>query len=175
MHIAQCLQHSAHSTMLMCLTNSVFSFQDNLRCFGVKCDMSRITRFLCYFLRVRRASVLSYYAFPSLGDDDNQSMWWRWWWWPMVTWLASLGGQRGWKTKSRGPKGLQLEVGPLHFLLISHQIYCVDLGLTSHLFQSPLWHDRVRHCALSWAQMFDHMSRSRSDSWFCVKTLLTCL
>ena len=28
--------------------------------------MSRITRFLCYFLNLKLASVLSYYAFPSL-------------------------------------------------------------------------------------------------------------
>ena len=28
--------------------------------------MSRITRFLCYFLSLKLASVLSFYAFPSL-------------------------------------------------------------------------------------------------------------
>ena len=30
--------------------------------------MSRITRFLCYFLSLKLASVLSYYAFPSLRN-----------------------------------------------------------------------------------------------------------
>ena len=51
-----------------CLSNLVFSFQDNLRCFGVNYKMSRITHFLCYFLSVKLASVLSYYAFPSLSE-----------------------------------------------------------------------------------------------------------
>ena len=73
MHIAQCLQHSAYSTMLMCLTNSVFSFQDNLRCFRVNYDMSQITRFSVLFLSLKLASVLSYYAFPSLDSHCEGS------------------------------------------------------------------------------------------------------
>ena len=55
--ITQCC---AISTVLIAM------LQDNLRCFGVNYDMSRITRFLCYFLSRRLATVLSYYAFPSL-------------------------------------------------------------------------------------------------------------
>ena len=54
--------HGAYGTVLQ----DNLSFQDNLRCFGVNYDMSRITRFLCYFLSLKLASVLSYYAFPSL-------------------------------------------------------------------------------------------------------------
>ena len=38
----------------------------NLRCFGANCNMSRITRFLCYFFGLKFASVLFFYAFPSL-------------------------------------------------------------------------------------------------------------
>ena len=66
--IAQSLLNRTHITVGMaeCWSNVVFSFQHNLRCFGVNYDMSRITRFLCYFLSLILASVLSYYAFPSL-------------------------------------------------------------------------------------------------------------
>ena len=48
-------------------------FQYNLRCFGVNYDVLRITPFLCYLLSLKLASVLSYYAFPSLdpGRAEN--------------------------------------------------------------------------------------------------------
>ena len=87
--IAQCLcvaqaqsllKHSAYSTVIMCSTVLIEQvvqhgaygtvLQDNLRCFGVNYDMSRITRFLCYFLSLKLASVLSYYAFPSLSQPN---------------------------------------------------------------------------------------------------------
>ena len=90
--IAPCQQHSAHSPVLIayvqqcpystCLQHNPYrtghtarfvwrnafscSFKDILRRFGVNSDMSRITRFLCYFLSLKLTSVLSYYAFPSL-------------------------------------------------------------------------------------------------------------
>ena len=48
--------------------------QDDLRCFGVNYDMSRITRFLCYFLSLKLATVLFYYAFPSLGRQGMDMM-----------------------------------------------------------------------------------------------------
>ena len=54
---------------------TIFSFQDNLRCFGVNYDMSRIMRFLCYFLSLKLASVLSYYAFPSLVLFSWSGLW----------------------------------------------------------------------------------------------------
>ena len=63
MPIEQGVQHGAYGTVLQ----DNLSFQDNLRCFGVNYDMSRITRFLCYFLSLKLASVPSYYAFPSLS------------------------------------------------------------------------------------------------------------
>ena len=59
--IEQGVQHGAYGTVL----------QDNLRCFGINYDMSRVTHFLCYFLSLKLASVLSYYAFPSLVVDDD--------------------------------------------------------------------------------------------------------
>ena len=75
MLIAQCLystilieqgvQHGAYGTVL----------QDNLRCFGVNYDVSRITRFSCYFLSLKLASVLSYYAFPSLVLFSWSGLW----------------------------------------------------------------------------------------------------
>ena len=34
--------------------------------------MSRITRFLCYFLSLKLASVLFYYAFPSLRESERE-------------------------------------------------------------------------------------------------------
>ena len=38
----------------------------NLRCFGANCNMSRITRFLCYFFLLKYSSVLYFTLFPSL-------------------------------------------------------------------------------------------------------------
>ena len=39
-------------------TQHLSSFPRNLRCFAANCNMSRITRFLCYFLGLKFASVL---------------------------------------------------------------------------------------------------------------------
>ena len=41
-----------------------------LRCFGANFNMSRITRFLCYFLGLKFSSVLFCTLFPSLGFPD---------------------------------------------------------------------------------------------------------
>ena len=40
--------------------------QGNLRCFGTNCNMSRNTRFLCYFFLLKYSSVLYFTLFPSL-------------------------------------------------------------------------------------------------------------
>ena len=40
--------------------------QGNLRCFGTNCNMSRNTRFLCYFFLLKYSSVLYFMLFPSL-------------------------------------------------------------------------------------------------------------
>ena len=40
--------------------------QGNLRCFGANCNMSRNTRFLCYFFLLKYSSVLYFTLFPSL-------------------------------------------------------------------------------------------------------------
>ena len=64
--IEQGVQHGAYGTVLQ----DIFSFQDNLRCFGINYDMSRITHFLCYFSSLKLASVLSYYAFPSMSETS---------------------------------------------------------------------------------------------------------
>ena len=61
MLIEQGVQHGAYSRVLK--QHNVFQYK---RCFGVNYDMSRITRFLCYFLSLKFVSVLSYHAFPSL-------------------------------------------------------------------------------------------------------------
>ena len=42
----------------------------NLRCFGANCNMSRITRFLCYFFLLKYSFVLYFTLFPSLVDID---------------------------------------------------------------------------------------------------------
>ena len=47
MRLEQDVQHGAYGTVLQ----DNFSFQDNLRCFGVNYDMSRITRFFVLFLK----------------------------------------------------------------------------------------------------------------------------
>ena len=43
--------------------------QGNLRCFGANCNMSRNTRFLCYFFLLEYSSVLYFTLFPSLIEN----------------------------------------------------------------------------------------------------------
>ena len=43
------------------------SFPKNLPCFAANCNMTRITRFLCYFVGLKFASVLSITLIPSLS------------------------------------------------------------------------------------------------------------
>ena len=43
--------------------------QGNIRCFGANCNMSRNTRFLCYFFLLKYVSVLFFTLFPSLAVD----------------------------------------------------------------------------------------------------------
>ena len=47
-------------------TKHLSSFPRNLRCFAANRNMSRTTRFLCYFLGLKFASVLFFTLFPSL-------------------------------------------------------------------------------------------------------------
>ena len=49
------------------------SFPRNLRCFAANCNMSRITRLLCFFLGLKFASVHLFYAFSISGPDLGAS------------------------------------------------------------------------------------------------------
>ena len=64
MQIVLCQKHCA---FFRADKGTLSSFPRNLRCFAADCDMSLITRFLCYFFSLKFASVLFFSLFPSLG------------------------------------------------------------------------------------------------------------